>query len=99
MGEEKRIKFKALGNVIIVKLPQAKQDTEAGLYKGKSVIEAEQKVMGDTYMEVLTVGPKVTDIKIGDNILIGAGRLAAVDIDDILCSYVYAPSVIGIKLD
>lgn len=98
MGEEKVIKFKALGRAIIVKKPEIKEDTAAGLYKGKEVLAAEAKLTNSTFLEVLAIGNEVEKVKVGDMILIDRAPIE-VTIDDIVCGYLYEPSVVGIKLD
>lgn len=94
---KKEIKFKALGKAIIVLKPEVKEDTEAGLYKGETIVKEEKKAAENTYLEVLAVGPDVEHIKVGDRILVSA-TIHTLVIDGVECGFIYEPSVVGIKL-
>lgn len=93
---EKKIKFRVLGRAIIVLKPAIEEDTVSGIYKGKEVLAAEAKLTNSTFLEVLAVGNEVTKITIGDMILVDRAPIE-VTIDDVVCGYVYEPSVVGIK--
>lgn len=59
------VPFRAIKDGVVVKMPELSETTETGIIKGEAVLAEEAKEVGDE-LEVVAVGPKVEEIKVGD---------------------------------
>lgn len=99
--EEKEVKlgvnFKPLNQNILIKAPEVSEKTSAGVIKSEAMI-AEEKKKADKFLEVVAVSDDVTDIKVGDKVLIGPGNLHLIEIDEIPYVFINRLSIVGKKL-
>ncbi|MCK9429249.1 MAG: hypothetical protein M0R17_04545 [Candidatus Omnitrophica bacterium] len=88
------VNFKPFNQNILVYAPVISETTKSGIVKSDKMI-AEEKNKQDWFLEVAEVSDEITDIKVGDKVYIGSGKLPAIDIDGVQYIYVNKLSIVG----
>jgi co-chaperonin GroES (HSP10) len=75
--------FKTRKDQLVVLIPELKKETESGIIIPESVLaERLQQRGGDVFFEVIAVGSEVTDIKVGDKVLVSRVQDVPVEAND-----------------
>jgi len=93
-----KINFKPVNEVLLVVAPVVNEKTEAGIIKSDAQIK-EEKSKVDKFLEVAAVSDKITDIQVGDRVLIVGGEHKGMEIDGVTYLILNRISVIGKRLN
>lgn len=91
------IKFQPFGHNVLLAMPIINEKTVGGIIKSKSQIEEEVRNLSG-YLTVVAIGELVTNIQVGDIVLIVQGKHNSITIDDSAYLMVYSSQIIGKKL-
>lgn len=92
----KNRKIECLGDNILVKLPEVKETTEAGIIKSADMLEQEAAKNDEMILEVVGVGPSIHTLRPGDKILIRNTHIPIYTIDDVRYGGIKEYDVFGI---
>lgn len=86
--------FKPFGNNVLIEVPMIEEKTKAGIIKAKSQIE-EEKAQANKFLKVVAIGDNVTNINVGDMVLLNTGKHPVVTIEDKDYLIVYVGVILG----
>ena len=92
-----KVNFKPLNQNLLVYAPLIEEKTKSGIIKSESMVKDEKKKL-DQFLEVAAVSDEITDIEVGDKVLLGSGTFTTIDIDGIACLHIHKLSVIGKRI-
>ena len=88
------INFKPFGNNVLIEVPMIEEKTKSGIIKAKSQIE-EEKSQANKFLKVVAVGDTVTNINVGDMVLLNTGKHPVVTIEDKDYLIIYVGVILG----
>ena len=88
------INFKPFANNVLIEVPMIDEKTKSGIIKAKSQIE-EEKSQANKFLKVVAVGDTVTNINVGDMVLLNTGKHPVVTIEEKDYLIVYVGVILG----
>lgn len=77
----KKINFQPFGHNVLIEKPIIEEKTKAGVIKSSKQIQEELENLPQ-FLEVLAVGTSVTEIIVGDKVLIRPGKYNTLKLED-----------------
>lgn len=88
------INFKPFANNVLIEVPMIDEKTKSGIIKAKSQIE-EEKSQANKFLKVVAIGDTVTNINVGDMVLLNTGKHPVVTIEDKDYLIIYVGVILG----
>ena len=88
------INFKPFANNVLIEVPMIEEKTKSGIIKAKSQIE-EEKSQANKFLKVVAIGDTVTNINVGDMVLLNTGKHPVVTIEEKDYLIVYVGVILG----
>ena len=85
------MKYQPLGNKLIVKDTERQEETESGIYVGKTLADPRAKTG-----TVLAIGPDVEEVKVGDIVYLQWQNIKTVKEDDMYLGVVSEDNVLAV---
>ena len=95
--EKGKVKFKPYNQNVLVYAPVISEKTKSGIFKSESMVKDEKKKL-DQFLEVAAISDEITDIQIGDKVLLNNGTFTTIEIDGVAYLYVHKLSIVGKRL-
>jgi co-chaperonin GroES (HSP10) len=94
----KQVNFKPVNDIVLVEAKIVDEKTAAGIIKTEKMIEDEKNKM-DLFLKVAAVSDDITDIQVGDEVLISGGHHNAVVLDGVTYLILRKVVIYGKKLN
>lgn len=91
------VNFKPINQNVLVVAPIIDEKTKSGLYKSDLMVKEEKKKL-DQFLEVAAVSDEVTQVEVGNKVLLGNGSFTTIEIDDVAYLQVHVLTILGKRL-